>query len=89
MEKTKKSRIPQTDSIEELAQFWHSHDLTDFGDELEEVEAPAFSRRTEEIVPVPLSPTERQAVRRIAAAQGLDESVLIHQWIREKLPQPQ
>jgi hypothetical protein len=29
--------IPRTDSIQELAQFWDSHDLTDFAEDLEEV----------------------------------------------------
>ena len=28
-------RIPQTDSIEALAKFWDTHDLTDFEDEFE------------------------------------------------------
>jgi hypothetical protein len=33
MEKAmKKSKLPQTDSIQKLAEFWDSHDLTDFGD---------------------------------------------------------
>ena len=31
------TNIPQTDSIQELADFWDTHDLTDFEDELEEV----------------------------------------------------
>ena len=31
------SKLPQTDSIEELAKFWDNHDVTDFNDELEEV----------------------------------------------------
>ena len=41
------TKIPQPDSIEELAQFWNTHDLTDFEDELEEVSEPifAFARR--------------------------------------------
>ena len=30
------TKIPQPDSIEELTQFWNTHDLTDFEDELEE-----------------------------------------------------
>ena len=30
-------RLPQTDSIQELARFWDAHDLTGFEDELEEV----------------------------------------------------
>jgi hypothetical protein len=28
--------IPKTDSVEELAQFWDTHDLTDFENELED-----------------------------------------------------
>ena len=42
-------RIPNTDSIEELARFWDSHDLTDFENQMEEVSEPVFlrvSRRT-------------------------------------------
>jgi len=30
------------DSIEKLAEFWDTHDLTDFEDELEEVTEPVF-----------------------------------------------
>ena len=42
MEKQMSSRkIPQSDSIEELARFWDTHDLTDFEDQLEEVTEPA------------------------------------------------
>ena len=45
MEKTmKKRRIPDTNSIEELAKFWAAHDLTDFEEELEEVAEPVFVR---------------------------------------------
>jgi hypothetical protein len=36
--------IPNIDSIEELAAFWDTHDLTDFEDELEEVGEPVFDR---------------------------------------------
>ncbi len=37
-------RIPQTDSIAELAAFWDSHDVTDFEDELVEVPEQVFVR---------------------------------------------
>jgi hypothetical protein len=33
----KKSKLPKADSIERLAEFWDTHDLTDFEDELEEI----------------------------------------------------
>lgn len=39
-------KIPQTDSIQELAQFWDTHNLTDFEDQLEEVTEPVFVRET-------------------------------------------
>jgi len=40
----KKSKLPKTDSIQKLAEFWDSHDLTDFEDELETVDGPVFKR---------------------------------------------
>lgn len=40
----KKRKLPKTDSIQELAEFWDTHDLTDFEDELEEVHEPIFQR---------------------------------------------
>jgi hypothetical protein len=41
------AKIPQTDSIEELARFWDTHDVTDFEGQLEEVVEPAFEREEE------------------------------------------
>lgn len=38
----KKSKLPKTGSIQELAEFWDTHDLTDFEDELEEIAEPVF-----------------------------------------------
>jgi len=42
----KKPKLPKTDSIQKLAEFWDTHDLTDFEDELEEVAEPVFVRDT-------------------------------------------
>lgn len=39
-----KSSLPQTDSVQELAEFWQTHDSTDFDDEMEEVPEPVFIR---------------------------------------------
>jgi hypothetical protein len=40
----KKVKLPKTDSIQKLAEFWDTHELTDFEDELEEVTKPVFVR---------------------------------------------
>ena len=40
----KVEQLPETDSIQELARFWDTHDLTDFEAHLEEVSEPVFER---------------------------------------------
>jgi len=77
--------LPATDSIQELAAFWQSHDVTDFEDELEEIGVPVFQRA--HVVAVALTGDEHQAVRDAAAARGLDEARLIREWVKEKLRQ--
>ena len=81
--KMKKQQIPKTDSIEELARFWDTHDLTEFEDELEEVLEPVFERET--TVTIYLQPEEAKAVKKIAESQGVPDKDLIYQWVREKL----
>jgi hypothetical protein len=78
-------RIPTTDSIQVLADFWDTHSVTDFDDQLEEVSEPVFGRQLAHTVRVPFSAEERQAVRRIAASRGLQEAALIREWVKEKL----
>ena len=74
--------IPQSDSIEKLAEFWDSHDLTDFDEQLEEVTEPLFERET--AVTIRLSREEAEAVKRIARSRGIDSADLIRQWVEEK-----
>lgn len=76
-------KIPKTDSIEELAQFWDTHDLTDFEDELEEVTEPVFERRA--VVKVHLQPKEIEVVKGIAKSKGVSSEELIREWILEKM----
>jgi hypothetical protein len=78
-------RIPETDSIEELAAFWDTHDLTDFEDQLEEVTEPIFVRGKPAIVEISLNPSEVQKLKRIARSEGIEEASLLRQWIVEKL----
>ena len=86
MEKSMKNqKIPQTDSIEELARFWDTHDLTDFEDELEEVTEPIFERKGEVVMKVRMPPKEIEAVKRIADSKGVKYEELVRQWVREKL----
>ncbi len=76
-------KIPKTDSIQELAQFWDTHDLTDFEDELEEVGEGVFERET--AVTIHLPPKDAEAVKEKAKLEGMDSADLIRQWILDKV----
>jgi predicted DNA binding CopG/RHH family protein len=75
-------KLLETDSIQELAQFWDTHDLTDFEEELEEISEPVFERET--VVRIHLSSKEAEAVKRIAKSKGMDFADLIREWIVER-----
>ncbi len=79
------SKIPQIDSIEELARFWDSHDLTDFEEDLEEVKEGVFDRSEQPVVRIRLHQEQAQALRRIAESRGMDEAELVKEWVSEKL----
>ncbi len=86
MEKTVRSqRIPDTDSIEELSRFWDTHDLTDIEDQLEEVRTPVFGRGEAATFAIALKPREVQALKRMARSEGVQEAMLVREWVREKL----
>lgn len=76
-------RLPDTDSIQELANFWDTHDLTDFEDELEEVNEQAFERDTE--VTVHLESNDANALRAMAHARGVADSELVREWVLERI----
>ena len=79
-------KIPQTDSIEELAHFWDTHDLIDYEHQLEEVQEPVFER--ERTVTVHLAREEAEAVKKLAESRGVGDAELIHEWVREKIRIP-
>lgn len=79
----KATNLPQTDSIQELAQFWDTHDLTDFEEQLEVVTTPVFER--EAIVEVHLAAQEAEVVKELAESKGVQSADLIREWVLEKL----
>ena len=76
------SIIPKTDSIQELAQFWDTHDLTDYEDELEEITETVFEPKT---VKIHLEPDEAAIVAKTAKSKGLSHTSLIKGWVLERI----
>jgi hypothetical protein len=79
----KKSKLPKSASIEKLAEFWDTHDLTDFEDQLEEVAEPVFVRGA--VLKVHLPAREAKAVEKLARAQGVSGEELVRTWVLEKI----
>ena len=78
-----KAKIPETDSIQKLAHFWDTHDLTDFEDQLEEVTDHVFERPS--VMQIRLSRNEAETVRKLAKSRGISYHDLIREWVREKI----
>lgn len=78
----KKSILPETDSITELAAYWDTHDLTDHENELEEVTNP-FETRT--VVEIPLDGAQMANAQRIADSRGITLPTIIQLRVGEHL----
>ena len=79
-------KIPSFNSIEEEAEFWDTHDITDFEDELTEV-TMTFGPELAERVTVRLDQTDRVALERHARKIGVGPSTLARMWLKERLNQ--
>lgn len=78
-------RIPAFNSIEEEAEFWDMHDLSEFfGVEFQVVEGRDEPEISDRLI-VPLAPADREELARQAEAQGLPPAVLVRLWIEERL----
>ena len=86
-EPMKTTRLPQTDSISALAEFWDTHDITDFFDELEEVTTPIFERtgNDETVVSLRLPHEDLVILQQMARERGMEQTALLREWIRERL----
>ena len=75
--------IPQTDSVQALAEFWDIHDVTDFANDLAEMNESVFEPGV--VVQIHLQPLEMEAVQQVAQAQGINYQELIRGWVLEKV----
>ncbi len=81
----KNKNIPKTDSIQQLADFWDTHDLTDFEDELEEVDEPVFELSAQLLIA--LAPGELETLNTLAQSRGMSPENLIREWVVERIDQ--
>lgn len=86
--KKKKSKLPDFNkmSYEEEAKFWDTHSITDFEDELEDVEIVfELDKPRDETLIVRLQKEFKVRLERVARSRGLNMSTLARMWLMEKL----
>ncbi len=79
-------RIPSFANIEEEAEFWDTHDFTDFLDESEPVQIEVSPELAERLT-LRLEQRDRQQLIALAREKGIGPSTLARMWIRERLRQ--
>ena len=76
--------IPQFATREEEAEFWDTHDFTDYWDELKPVKVVAGPNLTSSFR-VPLDGKTLTQICQYANANGVDVGTLLRTWILERL----
>lgn len=79
-----KSRIPEFRNIEEEAEFWDTHDTTDYENEFKPINV-RFAKNLSEGITIRLDPETLKVLRARAHERGIGPSTLARMWILERL----
>ena len=87
--KKNKLPIPEFKSIEEMANFWDSHDTEDY--QWEPAPEVKFSKNLksiyQKVVPIRLDESTKKAIEKVAREKGIGISTTARMLIRERLLQ--
>lgn len=86
MKKVAKSKVPDFKSYEEEANFWDTHDFTEFLDEMKPVKVKFnLKMPKEETIIVRLQRPMKKKMQIIADDMGLNLSTMMRMWMIEKM----
>jgi len=71
-------------TLDQIAEFWDTHDSADYWNDMKEVEL-SIERGPLKTVSVKLSETDLKLLKAIADKQGVGHTTLIRMWLKEKL----
>ena len=78
------SSISKASTIEEIADFWDTHSITDYEDQIYEVD---FKVRKPVRHTIVLKREEYERARSVAEQQGVAIAVVVKEWMEERLVQ--
>lgn len=84
--KNRKSRIPEFKTIQEEAEFWDTHDTTDYEDEFKPIKAQ-FADKLFDRVTIPVDADTLAQLDTLAREEELNATALARRWVLERLEQ--
>ncbi|MEW6275485.1 MAG: CopG family antitoxin [Bacillota bacterium] len=79
-------KIPKFKSDKEAADFWDTHSLVDYEEDLEQVEIE-FVRPKQRTILIHLESGDLEKLKLAAKQRGVDHSSLLQMWVKEHLAQ--
>lgn len=85
--RTLKKELPDMSgwSDEQIAEFWETHDSTDYLDQMEDVEVELEIPQDYRVISLRLEANDIEGVKGLARRKGIPYTVLLRMWIKEKL----
>ena len=81
------AKIPKFKTDKEIAEFWDTHSLADFEDELEIAKDVVFVKPERQVISLRLDRKIVRALKALAARKGIGYSPLLRMWILERFYQ--
>lgn len=86
MQKAKKKLPDMSDwSDKRIAQFWETHDSTEYLDQMEDIEVELNIPEDFRVISLRLEAGDIERAKRLARQKGVPYTVLLRMWIKEKL----
>ncbi len=78
-------KIPKFKSDQEAAQFWDTHSLIEFEDDLELVKEKVFVKPEKQVMTIRVDKKLANALKIIAREKGINYSTLARMWLIERV----
>ncbi|MEQ8222396.1 MAG: CopG family antitoxin [Candidatus Eremiobacterota bacterium] len=78
-------KIPKFNTEEEEVEFWDTHSLDEFNEDLTLAEDVTFKKSRKKLVSLRLDSQQIEILKKIATGKGIGYLTLVRMWITEKL----
>jgi hypothetical protein len=77
--------VPEFTTLEDMTQFWNTHNITDFEESLVEVTESIFDLKGNRVITIMLDEEHYRLLNRIAEHAHLNATALVNEWIIEMI----